>query len=901
MDDLLITKLGAPMPKHRLVSRQRLLDHLDAGLAAGARLILVSAPAGFGKTTLMSDWCARSLQQHDVAWIVLDEYDNDPARFWRHVIAAVEGATGRPNADARLALRDSPPRVQSAVAAVVNDLAQQIGADVPARPLILALDDYQWITSPAVHESVSYALSNLPAHARVGVLTRADPPLGLARLRVRGELIELRAAQLRFTPRETAAFLREVMELELSDDALERVQARSDGWPAAIHLAALAVKSTPPEAASERLMSLLHTDRFIFDYLTEEVIRRQPDAVQSFLLRTCVLSHLSPALCDAVTGDANGAAMLARLRHLDFFISPLDEQGAWHRYHPLFAQALQTMARQQAPQGLTEWHARASDWHAAHGQSLEAVRHARLADDPDRVMRCIARSYREHLMRGEVMTLMSLLESLPDDLVRGNARTSLAYAWSHIYALRFDRLEHYLGAAEAAAAPDASAEGEQVRTEAAALRAIFESVYGDPTRAKALAEAALRTILPDDALTHMVVRQALGNAARAIGNVGDAIREYQASAAIGRSMGFSVLISLAASRTAQVLAIGGKLREAATWLREALDTASPTTGEPLLFSCEALILMAGAHYEWDEVEAASACAHRAIEMAAQTRNRAALIFNAAEGARVLLTAEGEASARAFLAQAAEQAATTQSAALERLSALHSAALDALTGRLDAAAAWAESYAAGGISGIMPLFHDAGDLVLARVRLAQGRPDEAASVLNDMIERAVEAGRSRSVVQARCLLALARAEARRPDEALAAIRLALAAAEAEGYVRTFTDHGEPMRVLLARARTACERPGARSPSPSRAYIERLLRAFGGDGPPEGATRGLVEALTPREAEVLRLLVNGATNADIARRLVISTGTVKAHTNRIFGKLGARNRTEASVKARAAGLA
>lgn len=878
MDDLLITKLSAPLPRHRLVNRDRLLAQLsDEGLRA--RLILVSAPAGFGKTTLLSTWRAANAQHCDVAWVALDEYDADPARFWRHVIAAVENVIGKPAENARAALQGSLPQIQTATAGLINALVTH------PRPVMLVLDEYQCINAPSVHESVAYLLDHLPAHAHVAILTRADPPFGLARLRVRGDICEMRGAQLRFTRDETQAFLREVMGIDLSDEALAMVQDRCEGWPAAVHLAALVAKGDSPADLSARLISLLQAEAFLFDYLMEEVIRQQTPAVQHFLMRTCILSHLCAPLCDAMTGASDAALTLTRLQQLDFFLSRLDGQEGWYRYHPLFAQALQMQLKQQSPALWQELHGIASDWHFAHDDLFAAISHAKAIDDNERITRYIGSAYRRLIMQGDIVTLMRLLDALPHDLVRSQPRLAIAYAWSHIYAMQFSKLELYLGLAMTAVQQVNTPESSQVRAEVMSLRAVYESVYGDASKAMAWAREAKQLVDREDNLLQMVLRVSFGNAYRATGRVQEALRAYEATVRIGQGEGYFTLASLGEVRTCQMLIAAGRLHEAKTRLQAIVASHLNIRGEPVLFAAETLILLGGIYYELNDTGRALECVTQGIEAAEITSNSVAMIYNAMPAMQTLLAGRNSSEAQAFVERVIDLASRMQSPAA--IADVHRAWLQCQTGQHMHAGDWAAQYATPeGRAALLPLFRDEADQVLARVYTAQGQSKQAEHVLRSLIENAQAEGRAKTVMTARAQLAIVLDKAGQRDLARVELLRGLSLAECEGCIRTFVDWGEPMRKMLLAVR-------GRAGDVLHDYIERLLNAFPLD---QRGDDTLIEPLTPREIEILGLLAAGSTNADIAATLIISTGTVKAHTNRIFGKLGVRNRTEAAVRAR-----
>jgi len=422
---LLTAKLHPPQVRPNLVSRPRLTDRLDAGLAG--KLTLVSAPAGFGKTTLLAEWVyavkTTRVPPLHVAWLSLDEDEDDPARFWAYAIAAL--GTLPLGIDERIAAAlpgpDRPP-MQSALTTLLNELTSEA---VASPPCLLVLDDYHLITAEPIHHALAYLIDHLPPHIHLVVSTRADPPLPLARLRVRGQLTELHAADLRFTPDETAIFVRRVMGLHLSADQVAALEARTEGWIAGLQLAALSMQGQQDIAGFLTTFSGGH--RYILDYLAQEVLQQQPPAIHEFLLKTSILERLTAPLCDALLGDTHSQSILEHLERANLFLAPLDDERRWYRYHPLFAEFLRVRAGREPVAVL---HSRAAEWYERQGLLAEAIDHALAADDADRAARLIEQVAWETLIRGEINSLQDWLKALPEVYLRTRFSLCVTHAWT---------------------------------------------------------------------------------------------------------------------------------------------------------------------------------------------------------------------------------------------------------------------------------------------------------------------------------------------------------------------------------------------------------------------------------------------------------------------------------------
>jgi LuxR family transcriptional regulator, maltose regulon positive regulatory protein len=494
-EELLATKLNIPQPRPDQLRRSRLIDRLNQGMAQ--KLIMVCTPAGFGKTSLLADWAAST--EWPVAWLSLDPQDNDPVRFWRYLVGALD-RTCSGLANHVLPLLTPTSVIGGEV--VVTALANQLQAnELQAAPetLALVLDDYHMIESRPIHEGMAYLLDHLPPRLRLVISSRSDPPLPLARLRGRGQLAELRATDLRFSPDETSALLRDAWQLDLTPHAIAALEARTEGWGVGLHLAALSLRErADPDTFLTKLMG---THRYILDYLSEEVLERQPDRVQAFLLQTSILDRLCGLLCDAITGDADGQDMLERLERSNLFLVPLDDERHWWRFHQLFGDLLRARLHRTGAARVSELHRRAAAWCAQHGLIDEAIQHAVASGDSIWAIQVVEEHVHETLDRGESVILERWLSLLPGDVVRSRPTLSFAQAEMQFHLGHIELSGHFLAQAERAidheqehrglAVPTHSGMLSELPAAIALLRAELAGARGDPEEMATYARTAL--------------------------------------------------------------------------------------------------------------------------------------------------------------------------------------------------------------------------------------------------------------------------------------------------------------------------------------------------------------------------------------------------------------------------
>jgi LuxR family maltose regulon positive regulatory protein len=924
-DVLLATKLHVPRPQPGFVPRRRVVEALGEGLARGR--VLVCAPAGFGKTALLADWAHGGGKP--VAWLGLDAGDGDPARFWRYVLAALDRA--RPG----LAGRVGPPppgSVEGLVTALINELAADPGPD----EVLLILDDYHLVDSAPVHESVAFLLENLPPGLRVVVSSRADPPLPLARLRARGQLAELRAAELRFTPQEAAALLNEADGPGLPGAAVAALVARTEGWAAGLQLAALSLRGQADGAGFVAAFSGTH--RFVLDYLADEVLDGQPGPVRAFLLETSVLDRLSGELCDAVTGRAGSQAMLQDIERAGLFLVPLDEVRGWWRYHHLFADLLRARLQAEQPGRVPALHRAAAAWSEEHDLADDAVRHALAAGDTDWAARLVERHVETLLGRSEGATLRRWLSALPAESVRDRPRLCLAQAYGAAQGFQMEALEALLDDAERAFAisgdePYWDPAGRQASVLAnvpagiAFLRASLARLRGDAAVAAGCNQQALAQLSEDEWLMRSFVRwnQAavdwlggrLGPAGRGLAEVLAELRA--ADEAVRRVGGEPTEVLHAVEGGADFFAgflamricydLGevqraqGNLDAALVTYRHVLDTAGESS--QTAHTGMAHVGLAQVLYERNELTAALDHASRGVALCQQLAFTPPLATGLAVVARIRHAHGDAAGALQAMGEAGQVELSPQVIPLFNPVPAQRSRLLLAQGEVEAAALW--TTAAGLSPDDEPGYpHEQAYLVLARVLLARNDPGPALALLQRLLDAVAGQGRTGSIIEIQALRALALAARGDRASALGALAQAVTLARLHGYVRVFADEGAPMRALLAQLSAA--RPGQRH-APRRidpGYLAALLRACGqadAAAPRRRAAApppGLAEPLTDRELEVLRLIAAGRSNQRIAHDLVVALDTVKKHVTHVLGKLGAANRTEAVARARQLGL-
>lgn len=946
----LLTKFYVPNLRTEHLLRPRLTRRLDEGLAR--KLTLVCAPAGYGKTTLVAEWVtghteappirtpglseygragrgmfpspANAFPAHaypanagpppgasltgacrSFAWLSLEAGDSDPVRFLSYLIAALQQIDPTIGREVDPLLRSgiqggAAPSHEVLLTPLINSLASV------SFPFVLVLDDYHLITALAVHLQVAFLLEHQPPQMHMVIATRDDPQLPLAKWRARGQVVEIRQSDLQFTAEETLEFLRRTAQTELAAGGLAAVQQRTEGWAAGLELLAHSLRNC--DDVQVLLESFTGSDRYVLDYLMEEVVQRQPAGIQDFLLKTSMLDRLSAPLCDVVTGRTDSAETLLALEQRNLFIVPLDRSREWYRYHHLFADLLRHRLALQAPDSVAQLRVRASRWYAEHGFPAEAVRHALAAHAWDEAAALISELTPSLMKRGEISTLLDWYQALPDSVIRSRIDLCAGISWLLILSGQVDRAEDYLAVAEGnAAGAELSVQTSALKGGIAAQRAYIARIRGDGRRAMMLSEQALALLPRDDVDTRGVIATNLGIAYWYAGNLDRAGPVLGEAVEMGRRSenqyaGLAAQLFLCRMEAAQ-----GSLGQAAEGYRQIIRQGGDMPFVALAHSDLAKVL-------FDRNELAAAADHAAQAVASSRRSGQVDLQLAAARTRALIEqARGEQAA-------ARQAVAEVEQLVERLDQSPFALGHALAYRILIALMAGDLGEARHLLGRAPPLSDAASvpdylllsLAQARLLLAQARQAEALELLESRDALLTRAGFTAARIDTRALQALA-APAR--GEALAFLAEALALAAPEGFVRPFVDagyrlpSGQPMAALL---REAASQDIEVASIGLRPFIGLLLSAMRDDaahrlenrspgvGVREIRSQPLVEPLSGRELEVLRLLISGSTNDEISRSLYVSANTVKAHLKSIYRKLDVNSRHEAAGKAGKLGL-
>ncbi len=899
---LLETKFYVPRPRDGLIPRPRLTERLDRGTRS--KLTLVSAPAGFGKTTLLTEWLAAGpaapADERLTAWLALDRGDNHPASFWAYVIAALRKVAAGIGESALALLQEAQaPAVQAVLTALLNDLAAIAG------DIVLVLDDYHVIDAPSVQEGMAFLLDHLPPGLHLVIASRADPALPLARLRSRGDLAEIRAAELRFTPDEAAAYLNGMMGLRLTARDVTVLEARTEGWIAALQLAALSMQGR--EDLAGFIDGFAGDDRYVVDYLAEEVLQRQPARVQAFLLQTCILGRLSGPLCDAVTGLGGGKAMLESLDRGNLFLVPLDDRRRWYRYHHLFADVLQARLLDEYPGQAPELHRRASAWYEQNGERSLAIGHALAAGDFGRAANLVELAIPALRPTRQEAMVRRWLEELPDDVVRVRPVLSVTFAGALLITGEIDGVEERLQDAELWLYPRTAlregprsrpaemvvADEEEYRRLPAAIavyRAALALASGEPAGSVRHARRALDLSLEEDHLNRASAAGFLGLASWGSGDLEAGHRAYSTCVDGLRRAGFIADILGCSIALADIRITQGRLGEAMRTYEQALQLAGEQGGPVLRGTADMHAGISEIHCERGELRAAKQHLLTSQELGEHTglsqhryRWRVAM-------ARVA-QAEGDLAGALDLLNEAERCYVSDFFPNVRPVPALRARVWVRQGRFGEALRWVSEQNLS-VDDDLSYLREFEHITLARMLLARSRGerekpslDEAARLLQRLLLAAEEGARTGRVIEIVMLQALAHQAQGDNPAALACLGRAVTLAEPEGYVRIFADEAPHIGFLLRAVAKQGTRPD---------YARRLLAAVGVTEA-GGGTATLIDPLSERELDVLRLLGTELDGPAIARELMVSLNTMRTHTKNIYAKLAVTSRRQAVRRA------
>lgn len=983
-DAIIRTKLYVPRAQASWVSRPRLIEKLDQ--IRERSVTLLAAPAGFGKTTLLGDWIHTKdedgrregdispftlhpapFQQRplNVAWLTLDERDNNLVRFLIYLVAALKTLEIQVDECFWEQLHTLSPSPEEVLAELVNRITE-----VPD-DFALVLDDCHLVTSLPVKAALNFLVEHLPPQMHLVFASRVEPSLPLSRLRARGQLLELRAADLRFTVEESFEFLNRKMGLDLPLETVIALENSTEGWIAGLQLAAIAFQASRaqhsaaslPASKPERLSDFLQTfngsHRYVVDFLAEQVLLQQPLGLQSFLLDTSILERLSAAACEAlfegeepglaeVPSDqamedleepgscrsllsqplpSRGQAILEHLERANLFLAPLDDERRWYRYHPLFASFLRERLRRTRPERWAELHRRAAEWCERNGLIAEAVDHALALGDSGQAVRLVERIAEAIWKRGEMARLWGWLKALPDEVIRSRPRLCIFHAWLLNIKGEFKAREERLRDVQARLSEDEPGDPQErrlIQGMLAAMQGIVAGMEGEPAAAFDFCREALECLPAENPDWRCVVYRNLGNAYLLDGQTALARQAFCQAYELSQRAGNTYMALISLYEMGELDLVLGQLRRAAGLFQAGLQLAAEHGAPGLTITGALHVGLSEVLRQWNHLEAGVQHARAGIELGFQDGSLGVRITGLARLA-MLARALGDGAAATRALEKAMQLAP----GLKRTAFIaHQEAQARLWGEWVNPPPTAGFFAPGwndrsslqarqaafdrweketGISleDAPTCLNEAGSIVLARLLLSSGRLEQAAGLLARLRQAAEAAGRTGRLVEILALQALAWQARGKTDEALGVLEECLALAGPEGYVRVFLDEGERMRALLAAAAARLKDAKVLE------YVRSLLAAFDGGGrsgvggvdfsrPASGQHASLVEPLSERELDVLRLMAAGLTNQEIASRLVVAASTVHWHTKNIYGKLSVHSRTQAVCKARQLGL-
>ena len=838
------------------------------------------------------------------AWLSLDKGDNEPIHFWSYLITALE-TLGHNTLDTTRGLLQSPQPVppETIISSILHELESFPNDHV------LVLDDLHVITSPVIQQALAFLLDHLPPKLHLVILTRADPPLPLARLRARNQLTELRAADLRFTVDEVAAFLSQTMGLSLSQEQVALLEARTEGWIAGLQLAALSMQGRGD--VGDFVAAFTGSHHYVVDYLVEEVLSLQSEKMRDFLLKTSILERMNASLCNALTSNADGQSMLEELEQANLFVVGLDDERQWYRYHHLFADVLQIHLRQSHPDHLSELHSRAAQWLEQNKLLTEALGHALAGGDKERAGRLAEQNDAQMLARGELVALLGWLEALKE-LVQERPLLCIDKAWALMLTGQVEEVESLLERAEqliSECAPDEM--GQHIRGNTAAIRCYMASRSGDAPRCLELGRQALE-ILPESNLgARGVVHMAMGGTYLLRGDSATAIQSMREANRLGKLAGNLHVAVTAISSVANILMAQGQLHQSEEMYREALQLAYLPDGRILPIAGRVYSGLSRLSYEWNDLSAAQEYAQQTFELGQKWGNADSLVTAHVMLARIQQAREdlhgAEESIRAAENLVRTRQLTPTSAEWVEMTRVW---LWLAQGNLEACDRWARA------NNPKPTDKQTLDggkrLILGRILLAQENPTSALKILSLLLHETESAGHWGSVIELLVLQALAYQQRSDTPAALKTLKRALSLAEPEGYIRIFLDQGKPMKELLKRMRDhkrLKDDPLASHTASSggmKNYIRKLLASFDNNLSFTSALKTaasvphpssvLIDPLSERELEILRLVAAGKSNQEIAGELVLALGTVKKHVSNIFNKLNVESRTRCIAQAR-----
>ena len=889
---ILQTKIIIPPNHPHLVPRSRLAERIEAGVQLGHKLTLLAAPAGFGKTTAVSAWAHQNHRQ--VAWLSLEESDNEPIIFWTYVIASIR--TIMPDFANQMfaTLTEAPSApVNDVLPAFVNELT---GSD---KPFVLVLDDYHVIDNQEIHHGISFLLDHQPQQVHLAIATRADPPLPIARLRAQRCITELRAEDLRFTNDEAGILLNEMMELGLTDEDVNTLERRTEGWGVGLLLAAQSIlgRSNKHEFISE----FSGSQHFILEYLIEEVLNRQSEKARKFLLQTSILDRLSGPLCDTVIGENNGETTLQELSKENLFIIPLDQDHTWYRYHHLFTDLLVNFLQKEfAREAILELHCRASRWYQDAEEYDKAVKFALSGQDFEQAADLIEQIVDQVIARGQVKTLLGWIDAIPGEVIKSRPRLLMHQGWVVFLSGKVVLASQILQQAKQALIFVPEGEDKSLlHGRLSAMLGTITVLARDIPGAITEAQEALANLPNDEVIFRARAMRVLGVSHMFMGELEQALDKLENAKSLALEGQNKFLAAEILSQIGTVRKHQGKLSLAFETYQRILDLYErPESAPP---ACLGYIGLADIALEWNELHKVETFLTIGIELS-QKGNIGYALQPAYLIEGLLKCAQGDQASASETIQKGEALSRKGGGSLESILGLawFQTRLNLSCGELEQARDWVTGklLPAGRTFDEMPIIlGEMHQSLLARFYLKSGEFDKVLEIYERICPQAKTGGRLARVIELSLFKAVALQKLGRSDDACVFFEDSLVLAEPEGFVRLFLEAGETVTNLLQITKDGHEE-----------YVSKLLAEFNGqqvqvkdEAKAILSQAGLIEPLTERELEVLRLMCEGHSNQNIADAMIVSVNTVKKHTSNIYGKLGVRNRAQAVLRAREIKLA
>jgi LuxR family maltose regulon positive regulatory protein len=881
---LLNTKLHVPQYRRGMVQRSRCQKFLTE--AKANRLLLISAPAGFGKTSLLSQWLAD--YRNATAWITLDKNDNDPARFIRYLAAGIQ-RTAPGTGNAVIDILNSPqaetPEIEPLLTLLMNDLSEV------KNDIIIVLDDYHVIENINIHQGVSFLIENMPSQVHLVISTRSDPPMPIARWRARRQMTEIRGDDLRFSSEETRELIKMLTGHELSADEINILGTKTEGWAAGLQMAALSLQGKSDIAGYIKTFS--GSNRYIMDYLVEEVLRGQSKEMEAFLLQTSILERLNSPLCEAVTRQPGGQKQLEKLENANMFLVPLDDRRRWYRYHRLFADLLSVRLQESQPELMKELHLRAARWFEDNDYLTEAITHALASGDHLHTAKLVEKAAIELITRGELSTLTGYHELIPKEITATRPVLCVYFSWTYIFSGRIRESQLLLDQAETILNRETpNEENSDLQGNIEVQQAFAADIQGDITGAIELLNKADQHLAKTNYLMRSVIPFIRARVYRLNGDMAKTNEQLREVARLARETGNIMTLATATYDLASTWKIEGKLRQAAALYEDTIQTATEMKARHFGTLAKIDAGMSDLRREWNDLETAGRDVQEAIAGMKSWRNPTDMVIANIMQSRIQ-QAQGDFNGAAASLEKAAQI-RQKAMVFEPIGTMLETDRVKLwlnKGNTAAVNIWLEKLQTA--SNKPTLLRELEELARARVLLAQGKLLQALRILENIEQGAEAGGRKGRLIEILILKSLALKTQGENDKAISSLAKALYLAEPEGYIRSFIDEGKPMAELLYTFRQK-QPTDPNEYHIGKDYLDKLLKAF-----PEAHKPGnirLFEELSRREIEILRRMAEGKTNKQIAEELIISPGTVKAHTANIYRKLDAVNRTQAIALAR-----